>query len=168
MVITQMDISWIPSFRIKYLPNLQIENSLLKYLDPSYFGKSIISIDFYIYFCLQVRPNNAMPQQRTLSMPQLPGEPHELGIPLVKSPVLYSTGPPKPPRSAAGLERAMQLAAEQRGLDKAEIRTALQNWQLGLMMGEEDKRLYRPRTTGDGKPAGNIPYLNIPSHMYLY
>lgn len=109
-----------------------------------------------------------MPQQRTLSMPQLPGEPHELGIPLVKSPVLYSTGPPKPPRSAAGLERAMQLAAEQRGLDKAEIRTALQNWQLGLMMGEEDKRLYRPRTTGDGKPAGNPSYLNIPSHIYFY
>lgn len=102
-----------------------------------------------------------MPQQRTLSMPQLPGEPKDtLGIPVVKPPpVLY--GPPKPPRTAAGLERAMQLAASsgssERGLDKAEIRTALQNWQLGLMMGSGEQAQYaRSRSVGDGKPAGTL------------
>uniref|UniRef100_A0A1B6HNP1 Suppressor APC domain-containing protein n=1 Tax=Homalodisca liturata TaxID=320908 RepID=A0A1B6HNP1_9HEMI len=106
-----------------------------------------------------VRPNNAMAQQRTLSMPQLPGDQKDtVGIPVVKSPPLY--GPPKPPRTAAGLERAMQLAASEReragGLDKQEIRTALQNWQLGVMMGDqEEKRMAysRGRSIGDGKPA---------------
>lgn len=106
---------------------------------------------------LQVRPNNVMSQQRTLSMPQLPGD--TLGIPVMSSHVLY--GPPKPPRTAAGLERAMQLAAGERNasLDKAEIRTALQNWQMGLMMGDQDdkKLAYnRPRSHGDGKPATGI------------
>lgn len=109
-----------------------------------------------------------MAQQRTLSMPQLPGERIEgtLGIPIVKPPpVLY--GPPKPPRTAAGLERAMQLAAgggatSERNMDKAEIRTALQNWQMGIMMGDhEDKRLgymsnRNGRSVGDGKPASML------------
>jgi len=92
-----------------------------------------------------VRPNNAMPQQRTLSMPQLPGDGKEQGV---KPPVLY--GPPKPPRTGAGLASA-------RTVDKAEIRSALQSWQLGLILGEEDKRLgYRGRSHGDGKPAAVV------------
>ncbi|CAH0390784.1 unnamed protein product [Bemisia tabaci] len=96
---------------------------------------------------------SVFPTQRTSSMPQLPGEP-PIGIPIIKPP-LY--GPPKPPRTAVGLERGMQLAGTtDRAMDKAEIRTVLQNWQLGLMMNEEDKRLdynARTRSVGDGKPT---------------
>lgn len=99
---------------------------------------------------LDVEPKQAwtmrhsnMPQQRTISMPQLPAEP-SLGIPV--KPPLY--GPPKPPRSAVGLER---------NVDKSEIRSALQSWQLGVMMEEEKRGAYlsreRPRSVGDGKPA---------------
>ncbi|XP_073975283.1 suppressor APC domain-containing protein 2 [Rhodnius prolixus] len=89
---------------------------------------------------------HTMAQQRTLSMPQLPADP-PLGIPV--KPPLY--GPPKPPRSAVVLERGT--------VDKSEIRSALQNWQMGMMM-EEEKRAYssgtgRPRSIGDGKPAAD-------------
>lgn len=135
-----------------------------------------------------VRPNNVMPQQRTLSMPQLPGDHKEamLGVPSSKpAPVLY--GPPKPPRTAAGLERAMQLAVGSaagggsggvnaggggggcdRNMDKAEIRTALQNWQMGIMMGDqEEKKLgyinnRGSRSVGDGKPANSAENQNTP------
>lgn len=41
--------------------------------------------------------------------------------------LINTLGPPKPPRSGAS------------GLDKSEIRTALQNWQLSLMLNNEDK-----------------------------
>ncbi|CAH1394542.1 unnamed protein product [Nezara viridula] len=91
---------------------------------------------------------SSMPQQRTISMPQLPADP-SLGIPI--KPPLY--GPPKPPRAAVGLERTV---------DKSEIRSALQSWQLGVMMDEEKRaaggaflggRVERPRSVGDGKPA---------------
>lgn len=62
-----------------------------------------------------VRPNNAISQQRTLSMPQLLSERKENGqnenvdvhfekpVPNVNKPTLY--GPPKPPRTAIGMER---------------------------------------------------------------
>ncbi|XP_063236048.1 suppressor APC domain-containing protein 2 [Bacillus rossius redtenbacheri] len=124
-----------------------------------------------------VRPNNAMPQQRTLSMPQLlgerkenvqpdPGDPRSYGGEGKPAGVLY--GPPKPPRLAAGLERGVPAAGGDRNMDKAEIRNALQNWQMGLMMGDHavpDKRLVYPvvdaravvrgsRSSGDGKPSG--------------
>ncbi|KAL1117243.1 hypothetical protein AAG570_004569, partial [Ranatra chinensis] len=79
---------------------------------------------------------SSMAQQRTLSMPQLPpATDPSLGIPV--KPPLY--GPPKPPRSAIGLDRVG---------DKAEIRSALQSWQLG-MMKEEEKRM-------PGGGAGNV------------
>ncbi|RZF32372.1 hypothetical protein LSTR_LSTR001836 [Laodelphax striatellus] len=98
----------------------------------------------------KVRPNNAMAhQQRTLSMPQLVvggggGGDSGVGIPIVKPQPqlqpLYTMGPPKPPRTAAGLER-------ERERDRTEIRTALHNWQLGLM---------RPnRVSGDGVSASH-------------
>ncbi|XP_054274906.1 suppressor APC domain-containing protein 2 [Macrosteles quadrilineatus] len=87
-----------------------------------------------------VRPNNAMPQQRTLSMPQLPGDGGGGGGGVKPVAPLY--GPPKPPRTGAGLA---PLPAPVK--DKAEIRSALHNWQLGLLMG--DTR----RSVGDGKPA---------------
>ncbi|PSN30904.1 hypothetical protein C0J52_18573 [Blattella germanica] len=135
-----------------------------------------------------VHPNNAMSQQRTLSMPQLLGERKEniqpelnelrnyasdakLIMPNIKpGSTLY--GPPKPPRTAAGLERAMLVASNERNigternLDKAEIRTALQNWQMGLMMndhevakgmgysGVDSRGASRGgRGSGDGKPS---------------
>lgn len=121
-----------------------------------------------------IRPNNVISQQRTLSMPQLLVERKE-NIPdqveLMQAfdnkpvsngkPTLY--GPPKPPRTGlAGMPTT--------NIDRAEIRTALQNWQLGLMMNEDgkDKRgpqqfntnahanggIFRTsRSLGDGKPA---------------
>ncbi|KAK9499777.1 hypothetical protein O3M35_002749 [Rhynocoris fuscipes] len=90
---------------------------------------------------------HTMAQQRTLSMPQLPADP-TLGIPV--KPPLY--GPPKPPRSAVVLERG--------SVDKSEIRSALQNWQMGMMLEEEKRSAYvsgtgRPRSIGDGKPASD-------------
>ncbi|KAJ4436128.1 hypothetical protein ANN_18755 [Periplaneta americana] len=144
-----------------------------------------------------VHPNNAMSQQRTLSMPQLLGERKEniqpelnelrnyasdakLIMPNMKpGGILY--GPPKPPRTAAGLERAMLVASgernlgTERNLDKAEIRTALQNWQMGLMMN--DHEINKPmayqgletrgntrggRGSGDGKPSGQPDQVGIP------
>ncbi|XP_012258431.2 suppressor APC domain-containing protein 2 isoform X2 [Athalia rosae] len=123
-----------------------------------------------------IRPNNAISQQRTSSMPQLPGR---------KDVVLHSEsvdnrstsepkptktyGPPKPPRTGAGLEGRVPLAMNfDRNMDKSGIRTALQNWQMGLLMGDEkstDKRqvapinyqtdprttVRPPRALGDGK-----------------
>lgn len=109
-----------------------------------------------------IRPNNAIAQQRTLSMPQLlperkdnaqaeTVESHfEKPVPNINKPTLY--GPPKPPRT--GLSANM---------DRAEIRTALQNWQMGLLMNDQenkpDKRspqfLRQGRSLGDGKPAQN-------------
>lgn len=89
-----------------------------------------------------VRPNQISPQ-RTLSMPQLLAKKEEKPVP--KQPILY--GPPKPPRSAAVLGN----------LDRAEIRTALQNWQIGLMMNDQElKNGQYPRSgrsLGDGKAA---------------
>lgn len=74
-------------------------------------------------------------------------------------------GPPKPPRTGAALDS--RLLSPDRSFDKSEIRTALQNWQLGLMMGADkgsDKRqiaegkyrvdtnlLHPTRMLGDGK-----------------
>lgn len=76
-----------------------------------------------------VRPN-VISTQRTLSMPQL--------IPKNEPKVLF--GPPKPPR--VNLENKTNL-------DRAEIRTALQNWQIGILMNEEKGGF---RSAGDGKP----------------
>ncbi|EFA12609.1 Suppressor APC domain-containing protein 2-like Protein [Tribolium castaneum] len=107
-----------------------------------------------------IRPNNVMSQQRTISMPQLlPKDPQgEKPVPNINKP-LY--GPPKPPRSAIGIDRGGNM-------DRAEIRTALQNWQMGLMMNDqENKTEKRPqytgllrtgRSLGDGKAAqSDIP-----------
>ncbi|XP_030753756.1 suppressor APC domain-containing protein 2 [Sitophilus oryzae] len=123
-----------------------------------------------------IRPNNIMPSQqnvtRTLSMPQLKDalkndqnfdKPPVLPVP--KAP-LY--GPPKPPRTAIGMERTTTNAPG--NLDRAEIRTALANWQMGLLTNQdqgnkEGKRvsngttqgyqgiLRTGRSLGDGKAA---------------
>ncbi|KAF5282871.1 hypothetical protein FQR65_LT14195 [Abscondita terminalis] len=124
-----------------------------------------------------VRPTNIISQQRTISMPQLLTERKnkeqeildihnfEKPVPNINKPMLY--GPPKPPRSAVGLERGTNI-------DRAEIRTALQNWQIGLMMNDQDlkgdKRQSQyvsvprsGRSLGDGKaaPQPEIPVTGI-------
>ncbi|OXU23062.1 hypothetical protein TSAR_005787 [Trichomalopsis sarcophagae] len=119
-----------------------------------------------------IRPNNVISQQRTLSMPQLPGR--KEGNPQFdvdsricsESKLMKAYGPPKPPRTGAALDSRVLNA--DRSFDKSEIRTVLQNWQMGRLMGGEkgsDKRQipgakYRPdpntllhpaRVLGDGK-----------------
>ncbi|KAG8233160.1 hypothetical protein J437_LFUL014112 [Ladona fulva] len=92
------------------------------------------------------------------------------------NPNRLALGPPKPPRLAVGLDRGMVGSSEVRGpvqsssernLDRAEIRTALQKWQIGLMMNgqessknssESGSRQGYPvdqggRGSGDGKPS---------------
>uniref|UniRef100_A0A182Y9U1 Suppressor APC domain-containing protein n=1 Tax=Anopheles stephensi TaxID=30069 RepID=A0A182Y9U1_ANOST len=97
-----------------------------------------------------VRPNNAMPAQKTLSMPQLlsPDGDLDLEPPPIILPGAF--GPPKPPRVSLNLDRNAhqhQHAQQQplqhhhpiggsSSIDKAEIRNALQNWQMSLLMGE--------------------------------
>lgn len=117
-----------------------------------------------------VRPN-VISQQRTLSMPQLltkNGQPDQdlLAYDQKSVPNTNKTlyGPPKPPRSNPALDRP----TSDRNMDRAEIRTALQNWQIGLMMNEDKSSggnkgsgysgaLVRAgRSSGDGKPSGQI------------
>ncbi|KAF7271133.1 suppressor APC domain-containing protein 2 [Rhynchophorus ferrugineus] len=121
-----------------------------------------------------IRPNNIMPSQqnvtRTLSMPQLKDalkneQIFDKPLPGLKGP-LY--GPPKPPRSAIGMERT--ASNQPSNLDRAEIRTALANWHMGLLTNQEQggkdvKRvvngnnqvypgiLRTGRSLGDGKAA---------------
>ncbi|CAH1098980.1 unnamed protein product [Psylliodes chrysocephalus] len=118
-----------------------------------------------------IRPNNVITQQRTLSMPQLMPErkenmiietvdkhTFEKQVPNINKPTLF--GPPKPPRTAIGLERGVTTG----NLDRAEIRTALQNWQMGVMLSDQENKnnpkqqytgglLRTSRSMGDGKPA---------------
>lgn len=122
-----------------------------------------------------IRPNNAISQQRTLSMPQLLANRKDINTQLelidgrngVETKHSKAYGPPKPPRTGAALE-GRALSAD-RNIDKSEIRTVLQNWQMGLMMNDDkclDKRqlpmsnyradarttFLRPtRVLGDGK-----------------
>lgn len=112
-----------------------------------------------------IRPNNVIAQQRTLSMPQLPGRkenpPFEESRICSETKLLKAYGPPKPPRTGAALDS--RVLSTERSFDKSEIRTALQNWQMGLIMGgEKDKRqpppkfrtdmlMHPTRILGDGK-----------------
>ncbi|XP_018569784.1 suppressor APC domain-containing protein 2 [Anoplophora glabripennis] len=122
-----------------------------------------------------IRPNNVISQQRTLSMPQLLPDrkdtnvetvdihAFEKPVPNVNKPTLF--GPPKPPRAAIGMERGVSTG----NMDRAEIRTALQNWQMGLMMNDQENKnsekrqgqqqfagglLRSGRSLGDGKASG--------------
>ncbi|XP_017892312.1 suppressor APC domain-containing protein 2 isoform X1 [Ceratina calcarata] len=122
-----------------------------------------------------IRPNNAISQQRTLSMPQLLAGRKDVnhgqlelmdGRNGAESKLNKTYGPPKPPRMGAALE-GRTINAD-RNFDKSEIRTVLQNWQMGLLMNDDkalEKRqlpavnyrsdartLLRPaRVMGDGK-----------------
>ncbi|KAL0280355.1 UNVERIFIED_CONTAM: hypothetical protein PYX00_001669 [Menopon gallinae] len=141
-----------------------------------------------------VRPNNAIAGQRTNSMPQLVNEqkdqpnvdarnhlPH-MGHMNQGSNILY--GPPKPPRTAQILERAGipansernqnidRVVLSERNIDKAEIRTALQNWQKGILLNDTESgkavqdygmNNVRPRSSGDGKSAG---YGDVQANMH--
>ncbi|XP_060519797.1 suppressor APC domain-containing protein 2 [Cylas formicarius] len=114
-------------------------------------------------------------QQRTISMPQLKDATQNeqafesKPVPNINKTTLY--GPPKPPRTAIGMERNTVTAAPG-NLDRAEIRTALANWQMGLMTNQDSNKaekrvvstnnvpqtysggLLRPsRSLGDGKAA---------------
>lgn len=105
-----------------------------------------------------VRPNNAIPVQRALSLPKLspdsddPDHIAPSNLPIIL-PSMYA--PPKPPRTALVLGNGVTNINHLDRLDKAEIRHALQNWQMGVLMNEmdaKDKRLmaHLNRGTADG------------------
>lgn len=95
-------------------------------------------------------------QQRTLSMPQLALERNSKEVHQLPQKSTSSSlfGPPKPPRTAAGLERGLQLASGERIIDKAEIRTALQNWQLGVLLNDQS-------SSRSEKQSGNCQFNTI-------
>ncbi|XP_054738499.1 suppressor APC domain-containing protein 2 [Anastrepha obliqua] len=91
-----------------------------------------------------VRPHKIVSAHRALSLPQLSPD-SELEVEMNGADVgIYNSPapPPKPPRASA----ANQLGAATTPttpLDKAEIRHALQNWQMGILlneMGAKEKR----------------------------
>ncbi|XP_059488009.1 suppressor APC domain-containing protein 2 [Neocloeon triangulifer] len=96
---------------------------------------------------------------RTVSMPQLVAKESNEEQPLPKA---ITQGPPKPPRLSLGAN----AGAIERGIDKLEIRTALQNWQMGIIQADNNKKnlvngyssLGRNvgRSLGDGKPSGQM------------
>ncbi|KAK9751983.1 hypothetical protein QE152_g4635 [Popillia japonica] len=112
-----------------------------------------------------IRPNNVLTQQRTLSMPQLLPERKEnqqaetavdvhalvdKPVPNINKPTLY--GPPKPPRTSLAGERMPSGG----NIDRAEIRNALQNWQMGLMMNDQEgKNEKRPNQYNNGNATTN-------------
>jgi len=78
-------------------------------------------------------PSRSNYAHRTVSMPQLMPEDGTEDQPQPK-PALQ--GPPKPPRLSLGTNGANH----DRPIDKVEIRTALQNWQMGLIQADNNKR----------------------------
>ncbi|KAL1375018.1 hypothetical protein pipiens_017748 [Culex pipiens pipiens] len=123
-----------------------------------------------------VRPNNAMPAQKTLSMPQLLNPDSDLDMVLESPPIILpggTYGPPKPPRVSLNLERnhqptTTQNASNTNSMDKAEIRNALQNWQMSLLMNEDKNQTRLARGPADGQidlsNGGGSPS----SSMHLY
>lgn len=86
-----------------------------------------------------VRPNNALPVpvQRTLSLPKLsPSSDGDSSTERFIVPSLFA--PPKPPRTALLLGNGTTNINHLDRFDKAEIRHALQNWQMGVLMNEMD------------------------------
>lgn len=105
--------------------------------------------------------------QRTLSLPKLsPGSDGESPDPYVMPIIPSVYAPPKPPRTALLISNGQQSNlndGKERNCDKAEIRNALQNWQMNVLMNEweaKDKRramaipnsIYINRGTADGSP----------------
>lgn len=92
-----------------------------------------------------VRPNNAMPVvQRTLSLPKLsPSSDGDSSSDRYASPTSIYAAPPKPPRTALLMNNGTTNINHLDRFDKAEIRHALQNWQMNVLMNEmeaKDKR----------------------------
>lgn len=105
--------------------------------------------------------------QRTLSLPKLsPGSDGDSSSDPYVMPIIPSVyAPPKPPRTALLTANGSSNLADvkDRSCDKAEIRNALQNWQMNVLMNEweaKDKRramaipntIYINRGTADGSP----------------
>lgn len=103
-----------------------------------------------------VRPNNALPVQRTLSLPKLsPSSDGESSNERYIVPSMYA--PPKPPRTALLLGNGTTNINHLDRFDKAEIRHALQNWQMGVLMNEMDAKDKRramalPNSNNNGLP----------------
>lgn len=133
--------------------------------------------------------NISGPQHRAASMPQLPHDSREpelrtysqipSDLPTKGAPGSNAigsnskallVGPPKPPRTAAGLLASRESysaldrvsgernVAERSGLDRAEIRSALQCWQIRATQPN-----WNNRGSGDGKPAALNPCSTINS-----
>lgn len=112
-----------------------------------------------------VRPQNIIGTQRALSLPQLSPDSAEIeqeeeldaqttargGVTNFNSP----PPPPKPPRSAANMKTgAGILTTTNNGvapLGKAEIRHALQNWQMGVLLNEMDLKDKRSTSYGQNQ-----------------
>ncbi|KAI8127289.1 hypothetical protein FF38_11511 [Lucilia cuprina] len=83
-----------------------------------------------------VRPNNISTSHRALSLPQLsPDSEGELTV--TAHPYNSPPPPPKPPRASALNAKSMNTGTLSAS-NKAEIRNALQNWQMGVMRNELD------------------------------
>ncbi|KAJ6643137.1 Suppressor APC domain-containing protein 2, partial [Pseudolycoriella hygida] len=109
-----------------------------------------------------VRPNNAIPVQRTLSLPKLC--PEKDGDNTTPEPYIIPGlyAPPKPPRTALVMGNGVTNINNLDRFDKAEIRHALQNWQMGILMNEMDNKDKKytvnqlNRGTADGQPQNNL------------
>jgi hypothetical protein len=111
---------------------------------------------------LAVRPNNAAPAKKALSLPQLcPDGDLDLqpimGTSLPRKVTSIQTGipPPKPPRTMLNTN-INSVAVNQGTLSKAEIRNALSNWQIGVMLNENDGKEKTLRENGDGQSHNAI------------
>lgn len=109
-----------------------------------------------------VRPNNAIPVQRTISLPKLC--PEKDGDNTTPEPYIIPSlyAPPKPPRTALVMGNGVTNINNLDRFDKAEIRHALQNWQMGILMNEMDNKDKKynvtqlNRGTADGQPQSNL------------
>ncbi|XP_043463167.1 suppressor APC domain-containing protein 2 isoform X1 [Leptopilina heterotoma] len=96
-----------------------------------------------------IRPNNVISQQRTLSMPQLLSGQKERNLQFENVVDSRNCHDQKPPKTY-GLSKSRpnpildgRILNADRNFDKSEIRTALQNWQMNLLMNDDkclDKR----------------------------
>ncbi|XP_011202226.2 suppressor APC domain-containing protein 2 [Bactrocera dorsalis] len=91
-----------------------------------------------------VRPNKIVTAHRALSLPQLSPD-CDLETEIISNDIgVYNSPPPppKPPRASAAAQIGVPSSTVT-PLDKAEIRHALQNWQMGILlneMGTNEKR----------------------------
>lgn len=111
-----------------------------------------------------VRPNNALPIHRTISLPKLTIDEDVVLAPNNNSSSIcagsgnntssynVSYAPPKPPRTALGARKGVTAINHVDRLDKAEIRSALQNWQMGVLLNEMEGKHQSTATHLISKP----------------